>query len=126
MLRSYAARSTRSLRVNARPFSASAVSRVEGYPSNASTNAKTKTDQYPDDEHSVNKAKKGDTNDIQTSNLKDGLEYVSLISFGSPPRDCMGVERLSCAVELFILKWRSGSGLTCLQQQEAGFWRQCD
>lgn len=75
MLRS-AARSTRTLSVNARPFSASTARKVEGYPSNASTNSKVKTDQYPDDEHSVNKAKKGDKNDIQTSNLSDGLEYV--------------------------------------------------
>lgn len=77
MLRSYAARSTSTLRVAARPFSVFAARRVEGYPGNLSTNSKTKTDQYPDDEHSVNKAKKGDDNDIQTANLKDGLEYVS-------------------------------------------------
>lgn len=57
-----------------RPFSQSTVRRVEGYPSNASTNSDTKTDMLPDDEHSVNKAKKGDHNDIQTSNLQAGLE----------------------------------------------------
>ncbi|KAJ4351676.1 uncharacterized protein N0V89_007019 [Didymosphaeria variabile] len=39
-----------------------------------STNDKTKTDKYPDDEHSINKAKKGDEYDVQTSNLKDGIE----------------------------------------------------
>ena len=39
-----------------------------------STNDKTKTDKLPDDEHSVNKAKKGDNYDVQTSNLKDGIE----------------------------------------------------
>ncbi|KAJ4362721.1 hypothetical protein N0V95_001323 [Ascochyta clinopodiicola] len=75
MLRTFASRSSRTLRVaNVRPFSQSTVQRVEGYPNNASTNAKTKTDMLPDDEHSVNKAKKGDTNDIQTSNLKSGLD----------------------------------------------------
>ncbi|KAJ4993310.1 hypothetical protein SVAN01_01285 [Stagonosporopsis vannaccii] len=81
MLRSYATKAS-TLRVVARPFSVSAVSRVEGYPSNASTNSKTKTDQYPDDEHSVNKAKKGDNNDIQTSNLKDGLDSAKQGSGG--------------------------------------------
>ncbi|KAH6625313.1 hypothetical protein C7974DRAFT_337153, partial [Boeremia exigua] len=70
MLRSHAARSTRTLRLAARPFSVSATRHAD----KLSTNSKTKTDAYPDDEHSVNKAKKGDHNDIQTSNLKDGLD----------------------------------------------------
>ena len=75
MLRTFASRSTRTVRVaNSRPFSVSTIRRVEGYPNNASTDASVKTDQYPDDKHSVNKAKDGDTNDIQTSNLKGGLE----------------------------------------------------
>lgn len=79
MLRAFA----RSTRVNqsflsspksVRPFSQSATSRVEGYPNNASTNSKTDTSMLPDDEHSVNKAKKGDKNDVQTSNLSEGLK----------------------------------------------------
>lgn len=75
MLRSFTTRSARSLRIaNARPFSVSTTRSVEGYPNNASTDASVKTDKYPDDKHSVNKAKKGDDNDVQTSNLKDGLE----------------------------------------------------
>ncbi|KAF3009771.1 hypothetical protein E8E13_009740 [Curvularia kusanoi] len=75
MLRSFATRSVAPLRIaSARPFSVSAVRRVEGYPGNKSTDASVKTDMLPDDEHSVNKAKKGDKNDIQTSNLADGLE----------------------------------------------------
>ncbi|KAF2628467.1 hypothetical protein BU25DRAFT_410034 [Macroventuria anomochaeta] len=75
MLRTFASRSSRTLCVvSVRPFSQSAVQRVEGYPNNASTNSKTKTDMLPDDEHSVNKAKKGDKNDVQTSNLADGLD----------------------------------------------------
>lgn len=41
---------------------------------NLSTNDKTKTDMLPDDEHSMNKAKKGDDYDVQTSNLKSGVE----------------------------------------------------
>lgn len=44
------------------------------YSKELSTNDKTKTDKYPDDEHSVNKAKKGDDYDVQTSNLKGGME----------------------------------------------------
>jgi hypothetical protein len=75
MLRTFASRSARTIRVaNARPFSVSTIRRVEGYPNNASTDSSTKTDMLPDDEHSVNKANKGDTNDVQTSNLKDGIE----------------------------------------------------
>ncbi len=76
MLRNQAIRSARSLRSTMRPFSVSTIRSVEGYPSNASTNSKTKTDAYPDDEHSVNKAKKGDRNDIQSSNVGDGIEYA--------------------------------------------------
>lgn len=79
MLRTFT-RSSRTLRVaSIRPFSQSAIVRVEGYPNNASTNSKTDTSMLPDDEHSVNKAKKGDKNDIQTSNLNDGLKYVHLL-----------------------------------------------
>jgi hypothetical protein len=90
MLRTFT-RSSRTLRTaSVRPFSQSAVQRVEGYPNNASTNSKTDTSMLPDDEHSVNKAKKGDKNDIQTSNLSDGLEYVSLC-------------RLACSHDLFQL-----------------------
>lgn len=75
MLRTFT-RAPRSLRTSIRPFSQSAIHRVEGYPNNASTNAKTDTSMLPDDEHSVDKAKRGDKNDVQTSNLSDGLEYV--------------------------------------------------
>ena len=75
MLRSFTTRPTATLRIaHARPFSVSTVRRVEGYPGNKSTNSDVKTDMLPDDEHSVNKAKKGDKNDVQTSNLSDGLE----------------------------------------------------
>jgi hypothetical protein len=70
MLRTFASRSSRTVRVaHVRPFSQSVVQRKE-----LSTNDKTKTDMLPDDEHSVNKAKKGDANDIQTSNLNDGMK----------------------------------------------------
>jgi len=48
----------------------------EKNPPGLSTNSKTKTDMLPDDEHSVNKAAKGDDLDVQTSNVKDGMEYV--------------------------------------------------
>jgi hypothetical protein len=76
MLRTFT-RTSRTFRIaSIRPFSQSAAAKVEGYPNNASTNAKTDTSMLPDDEHSVNKAKKGDKNDIQTSNLSDGLKYV--------------------------------------------------
>ncbi|KAG9201077.1 hypothetical protein G6514_006458 [Epicoccum nigrum] len=75
MLRSLTTRSAATLRVaHARPLSISTVRRVEGYPGNKSTNSDVKTDMLPDDEHSVNKAKKGDKNDVQTSNLSDGLD----------------------------------------------------
>ncbi|KAJ4343526.1 hypothetical protein N0V87_000293 [Didymella glomerata] len=74
MLRTFT-RTSRTIRIaSVRPFSQSAAVKVEGYPNNASTNAKTDTSMLPDDEHSVNKAKKGDKNDIQTSNLSDGLK----------------------------------------------------
>lgn len=45
-----------------------------GWRKELSTNDKTKTDKFPDDEHSINKAKKGDDYDVQTSNLKAGIE----------------------------------------------------
>src|SRR5690242_8466220 len=84
MLRTFT-RSSRTLRVfsapsSIRPFSQSAAVKVEGYPNNASTNEETDTSMLPDDEHSVNKAKKGDKNDIQTSNLSEGLKYVHLFA----------------------------------------------
>ena len=84
MLRTFTTSTSRTLRIasasaNLRPLSQSAVRCVEGYPNNASTNAKTDTSMLPDDEHSVNKAKKGDKNDVQTSNLSDGLKYVQLL-----------------------------------------------
>ncbi|KAF2250898.1 hypothetical protein BU26DRAFT_517683 [Trematosphaeria pertusa] len=44
------------------------------YPEKLSTNESTKTDQYPDDEHSTKKAHKGDDFDVQTSNVKGGME----------------------------------------------------
>jgi hypothetical protein len=75
MFRNIATRSSRTIRTpNARPFSISTARRVEGYPNNASTNAKTKTDAYPDDKHAVNKAKDGDTANIQEANAKAGME----------------------------------------------------
>jgi hypothetical protein len=37
-------------------------------------NDKIRTESHPDNEHSVNKAKKGDDYDIQSSNAKDGIE----------------------------------------------------
>ena len=87
MLRTFT-RSSRTLRTTSvRPFSQSAIFRVEGYPNNASTNSKTDTSMLPDDEHSVNKAKKGDKNDVQTSNLSDGLEYVLSRAICAPHRD---------------------------------------
>jgi hypothetical protein len=60
--------------VPARQFSLSTARRVEQYPNNASTNAKTATDAYPDDKHAVNKAKDGDTHNIQDANAKAGME----------------------------------------------------
>ena len=39
-----------------------------------STNDKTKTDLYPDDKHSVNKVKDGDQYDVQSANVKGGME----------------------------------------------------
>lgn len=39
-----------------------------------STDGKVKTDLYPDDKHSVNKAKDGDDYDVQTANVKGGME----------------------------------------------------
>jgi hypothetical protein len=75
MLRTFASTSSRTLRAaHVRPFTQSAVQHVKKSQNDLSTNDKTKTDMLPDDEHSMNKAKKGDTNDVQTSNLKDGIE----------------------------------------------------
>ena len=77
MFRTLATRSSRTLRTTAspaRPFSLSAARTVEQYPNNASTNAKTKTDAYPDDKHAVNKAKDGDTYNVQDANAKAGME----------------------------------------------------
>ncbi|KAF1927637.1 uncharacterized protein M421DRAFT_421482 [Didymella exigua CBS 183.55] len=70
MLRTFT-RASRTFRVaSVRPFSQSATHRAEG---NASTNAKTDTSMPPDGEHSVNKAKRGDTHDVRASMLSDGL-----------------------------------------------------
>lgn len=75
MFRNLASTSARTLRtIQARSFSVSVARPVQGYPNDLSTNSKTKTDMLPDDKHAVNKAKDGDTNDVQSSNLKDGLE----------------------------------------------------
>lgn len=56
-----------------RPFSVSSQFQKK-YPEDLSTNEKTKTELYPDDEHSTKKAAKGDTLDVQTANLKDAQE----------------------------------------------------
>jgi hypothetical protein len=75
MFRNLATSSSRTLRtVHVRQFSGATARYVEQYPGNLSTNSKTKTDQYPDDKHAVNKAKDGDTNNIQEANAKDGME----------------------------------------------------
>jgi hypothetical protein len=75
MFRTLATSSSRTLRtVHARQFSISAARCVEQYPGNLSTNSKTKTDKYPDDKHAVNKAKEGETHNIQEANAKDGME----------------------------------------------------
>jgi hypothetical protein len=75
MFRNLATTSSRTLRsLQARPFSVSTSRNVEQYPKDLSTNSKTKTDQYPDDKHAVNKAKDGDTNNIQEANAKAGME----------------------------------------------------
>ena len=39
-----------------------------------STDSSVSRDRYPDDKHTVNKAKSGDTHDVQTSNAKGGME----------------------------------------------------
>jgi hypothetical protein len=59
--------------VRARQFSVASAQRVEQY-GGLSTNKKTKTDAYPDDKHAVNKAKDGETENIQEANAKDGME----------------------------------------------------
>jgi hypothetical protein len=75
MFRNLATTSSRTLRsLHARQFSVSVARNVEQYPKDLSTNSKTKTDQYPDDKHAVNKIKEGDTNNIQESNAKAGME----------------------------------------------------
>jgi hypothetical protein len=75
MFRNLATTSSRTLRsLHAHQFSISAARNVEQYPKDLSTNSKTKTDQYPDDKHAVNKIKEGDTNNIQESNAKAGME----------------------------------------------------
>lgn len=59
--------------MHARQFSISTARAVEQY-GGLSTNSKTKTDKYPDDKHAVNKVKEGDTNNVQESNAKAGME----------------------------------------------------
>ncbi|KAI8943066.1 hypothetical protein NX059_001102 [Plenodomus lindquistii] len=59
--------SARTMRTGARPMRV-AVARP------LSTNSKTKTDQYPDDKHAVNKTKEGDTYNIRESNTKDAMD----------------------------------------------------
>ena len=54
---------------SARQFTASSRDLKE----NLSTNSKTKTDQYPDDEHTTSKIKKGDQLDVQSANAKEGI-----------------------------------------------------
>ncbi|CAI6332422.1 unnamed protein product [Periconia digitata] len=44
------------------------------YKENLSTDSSAKTDQFPDDEHTVNKVSKGDTLDIRSSNTKDAIK----------------------------------------------------
>jgi hypothetical protein len=74
MFRNLAISSSQAMRtVQARQFSISTARRVEQY-GGLSTNAKTKTDAYPDDKHAVNKAKEGETNNIQEANAKAGME----------------------------------------------------
>ena len=74
MFRNLATRSSRTFRtVPARQFSISTTRTVEQY-GGLSTNSKTKTDKYPDDKHAVNKAKEGDTHNIQEANAKAGME----------------------------------------------------
>lgn len=44
------------------------------YKQNLSTDSSTKTDKYPDDEHTVNKTSKNDNLDIQSANAQDALK----------------------------------------------------
>jgi hypothetical protein len=77
MFRNLATTSSRTLRLSAsqaRAFSTSTARYVEQYPKDLSTNSKTKTDAYPDDKHAVNKAKEGDTHNIQEANAQAGME----------------------------------------------------
>jgi hypothetical protein len=71
MFRNLAINSSRT--VHARQFSVATTRHVEQY-GGLSTNKKTKTDAYPDDKHAVNKAKDGETENIQEANAKDGME----------------------------------------------------
>jgi hypothetical protein len=73
MFRNLAINTSRTVR--ARQFSIASARRVEQY-GGLSTNKKTKTDAYPDDKHAVNKAKDGETENIQEANAKDGMEWV--------------------------------------------------
>ncbi|KAH8722539.1 hypothetical protein GQ44DRAFT_622277 [Phaeosphaeriaceae sp. PMI808] len=75
MLRNLAITSSMTLRTTyVRSFSVSTARPVEGYPNNFSTNAKTKTDAYPDNKHAVNKAKEGDTHNIQEASAQAGMD----------------------------------------------------
>jgi hypothetical protein len=59
--------------VSARHFTASSRD-LKDYPKDLSTNSKTKTDKYPDDQHSTSKVKQGDQLDVQSANAKHGIE----------------------------------------------------
>ncbi|KAF2851769.1 hypothetical protein T440DRAFT_517249 [Plenodomus tracheiphilus IPT5] len=59
--------SARTMRTTARPMRMSVARPL-------STNSKTKTDQYPDDKHAVDKTKEGDTYNIRESNTKDAMD----------------------------------------------------
>lgn len=48
-----------------------------------STNSKTKTDQYPDDKHAVNKTKEGDTYNTQESNTKHAMDSAAKAAGGT-------------------------------------------
>jgi hypothetical protein len=48
--------------------------KTDKYPGKLSTDDSVKTDRYPDDEHATSKVKKGDHHDVQSSNLKGGME----------------------------------------------------
>ncbi|KAJ4376190.1 hypothetical protein N0V83_001471 [Neocucurbitaria cava] len=57
-----------------RPFTVSASRPVKQYPNDLSTDDSVKTDAYPDDKHATEKAKEGDTHNVQESNAKAGMD----------------------------------------------------